>query len=91
MLVAVALILDVTVSVVFPEIDPEVAVITEEPATTPVARPFATIVAADVVPDVQVTEVVMFRDVPSEYVPVAVNWFVKPAGMDGFAGVTAMD
>ena len=80
----------VTVSVVLPEILPAVAVVSDEPTPTPVARPLATTVATEVVPEVHVTEEVMFRDVPSEYVPVAVNCFVNPAGVDGLAGVTAM-
>ena len=44
---------------------PEVAVMTDEPAPMLVARPLAT-VATEVVPEVQVTEEVMFCDVPSE-------------------------
>ena len=44
----------VTVSIVLPETLPDVAVMTDEPAPTPVARPLATTVAAEVVPDVQV-------------------------------------
>ncbi len=43
------------------------------------------------VPEVQVTELVMFAVLESLYVPVAVNCCVEPAGIDGFAGVTAMD
>ena len=63
----------VTVNVVLPETLPRVAVMTDEPIPTPVARPLATTVATEVVPEVQVTVVVMFSEVPSEYVPVAVN------------------
>jgi hypothetical protein len=81
----------VTVSVVLPETLPEVAVMSDEPTPVPVARPLGTIVAAEVVPEVQVTNDVMSRDVPSENVPVAVNCLVRPAGIDGFAGVTAID
>lgn len=63
----------VTVSVVFPETLPKVALMTDDPAPTAVARPLAATMASEVVPEVQVTEEVMSCDVPSEYVPVAVN------------------
>jgi len=46
---------------------------TDEPTPTPLASPPDTTVATEVVPELQVTEAVMFCDVPSEYVPVAVN------------------
>lgn len=39
---------------------PKVAVMTDEPAPIPLARPLATTVATEVVPEVQVTEDVMF-------------------------------
>lgn len=76
-----------TVCVVLPEMLPEVALMTAEPAATPLARPPAATVATEVtgnvtgeiVADDQVTEDVMSCDVPSEYVPVAINCFVKPA------------
>ena len=51
------------------------------PAATPVARPLLLTVAADVVDEVQVTCVVIFWVVWSEYVPVAVNCWVTPAAM----------
>ena len=44
-----------TVSVVEPEMVPEVAVITELPAATPVAMPVVAIVATVVVAELQVT------------------------------------
>ena len=56
----------VTVSVVFADVLPMVAVITDEPAATPVARPLALIVATRVSPDDQVTNAVMSSEVPSE-------------------------
>ncbi len=56
----------VTVSVVFSETLAKVAVITEEPAVTLVARPLAAIVATEVVSEVQVTADVMSLEVPSE-------------------------
>ena len=61
------------------------------PADTPVANPLALIVATAVLDDVQVTWLVIFCVLPSEYVPVAVNCCVAPAVMVGFAGVTAIE
>jgi hypothetical protein len=62
-----------TVSVVLSEMLPDVAVMTDEPTLMLLIRPLAETVATDVVPEDQVTEVVMLSDVPSEYAPVAVN------------------
>lgn len=50
----------VTVAVVFAKMLPDVAVITDEPLATPVRRPPEETVATKVVPEVQVTEEVMF-------------------------------
>ena len=66
----------VTVNVVVPDFAPEVAVKTEVPAATPVARPDELTVATDFVPEVQVTDAVISFVVVSEYVPVAVNCVV---------------
>jgi hypothetical protein len=82
---------DVTVREVPPETPPDAAVIVVEPAAAAVATPSATIVATPVFDDVQVTEVVRSCAVPSEYVPVALNCWLVPATMLGFAGVTAME
>ena len=82
---------EVTVRVVLPEILPEVAVMVAVPAATAVARPLLLTVATDVLDEVQVTCVVISWVVPSEYVPVAVNCWVVPAGMLGLAGVTDME
>ena len=49
----------VTVSLVFPLIEPKVAVIVEDPVATPVASPSEVMVATEVVPLVQVTWEVM--------------------------------
>ena len=57
---------DVTVSVVFPEIVPDVAVIVEIPKATPVARPLVLTVAAAVEPEIQDTNALTSYDVPSE-------------------------
>jgi hypothetical protein len=80
-----------TARTVEPVTEPEVAWIVEEPTPTPLARPAVEIVAMLVVRDDQVTEFVMICEEPSLYVPVAVNWSVKPLATVGFAGVTAMD
>jgi hypothetical protein len=52
---------------VLPEIAPNVAVIVEVPAASPVATPLVLMIdATHVEPDVQVTFAVMSDDVPSE-------------------------
>ena len=80
-----------TVSTVDPDTAPEVAVIVLVPTATAVAKPTAVIVAVAVVPELQVTWLVRFCVLLSEYVPVAVNCCVNPFATDGFAGVTAID
>jgi len=80
-----------TVSVVLPVTPPEFAEIVVVPAATVVARPPAAMVAAAVLDDVQVTVAVRFCVEPSEYVPVAVNCWVRPGRTLGLAGVTAME
>jgi hypothetical protein len=81
----------VTVSKVDPEIDDDVAVIVEVPTPAPLASPDALIVAMVLVPDDHVTVEVRFCVVPSLNVPVAVNCWVAPLVIEGFAGVTAID
>ena len=81
----------VTVSVVFPDTLPDVAVMADAPVATPVARPPGFTVATVILPDDQETDKVISREVPSEYMPVAVNCLVRSLGMLGSAGVTAMD
>ncbi len=56
----------VTVSVVFADTPVNVAVMTEEPGATLVARPLAAIVATEGMPEVQFTEIVTSWVVPSE-------------------------
>jgi len=82
---------DVTVKVVEPEIAPDVAFIKEVPAATPVAKPPAVMVAVAGVAELHVTLAVRFCVVLLLNVPVAVNCCVRPAAIEGFAGVTAMD
>src|SRR5277367_5122416 len=81
----------VTVNVVEPTIDDDVAVIVELPTPAPVAKPPAVIVAVAVFAELHVALVVRFCVVPSLNVPVAVNCCVAPFVIDGFAGVTAID
>jgi len=55
----------VIVSVALPDIEPDVAVMTDAPAETPVARPLEFTVATDGVPDAQDTDAEISREVPS--------------------------
>jgi hypothetical protein len=87
----------VTVSVVEPETpDPAaVALIAVDPTASAVATPaepdaFETL-AIEELDDAHVTEAVRSWVEPSVYVPVAVNWRVRPIGSDGATGVTAIE
>ncbi len=77
----------VTVKVVFSEILPEIAVMVAVPAATALARPLLLTFATDVSDELQSTSLVISWRVPSEYVPVAANCSVLPAGTLGLAGV----
>jgi hypothetical protein len=68
-----------------------VAVIGVLPAVSPVARPVLSTLAT--LPAVEVHVAALLRScvLLSVKVPVAVNCFVRPAAIDGFAGVTAID
>jgi hypothetical protein len=81
----------VTVSVVEPAMEDDVAVIVEVPTVVPVARPAAVMVAAAVFDELHVALAVRFCVVPSLKVPVAVNCCVAPFTTEGFVGVTAID
>jgi hypothetical protein len=81
----------VTVSNVEPLMDDDVAVMVEVPTPAPVARPAVLIVAIEVVAELQVTLDVRFCVEPSLNVPVAVNCWVAPLVIEGFAGVTTID
>src|SRR3954470_8121279 len=48
-------------------------------------------VATLVVDELQIREFVRLCVLPSLYVPMAANCWVSPAGMEGLAGVTAID
>jgi hypothetical protein len=78
---------EVTVSVVVPEILPEVAVMLVAPAVTAVARPLLLTVATEVLDELQLTCEVKSWLVPSENVPVAANCPVLCRGVLGLAGV----
>ena len=82
---------EVTVRVLFPEINPEAAVMVVVPAATVVTRPLLLTVATDGFDEVQMTCVVISKLVPPEYPPKAVNSWVTPMGMLGLAGVTDME
>jgi hypothetical protein len=79
-----------TVIVVEPE-TPSVAEIMLVPADNADARPEPLMVATAVLEEAQVTAPVKFCVEPSVYVPVAVNCWVVVAGVEGFAGVTAIE
>jgi hypothetical protein len=81
----------VTVSRVFPEIVPDVAVIVVEPAATPVANPPLLMVATPVFDEFHATDAVRSCVLLFEYVPVAINCCVLPVAIVGFTGVTAME
>jgi hypothetical protein len=81
----------VTVSVVEPLIDPNVAWIVVLPCAILLASPALLIVATDVNTEAHVTEPLRSCVVLLEYVPVAVNCWVFPNPTDGLAGVTEID
>lgn len=85
----------VTVRGVEPEMPPDSAMIVVVPVPTEVALPLlpATLlmVATDGTDELQVADVVRSCVVLSEKVPVALNGWVVPRAMLGFAGVTAME
>ncbi len=80
-----------TVKVVVVVTAPTVARIVLLPTARLEARPLAVIVAAAVLLEVQEAEAVRSCVLLSEKVPVAVNCCVTPTGMEGLAGVMAMD
>jgi len=79
-----------TVKVALPRILPEAAAMVAVPGATVVASPLPLMVATDVFEEPQETCVVISWLVPSEFVPVAVNCWVTPAGMFAVEGVTEM-
>jgi hypothetical protein len=81
----------VTVTVVLPMILPEVAVMVTVPAAMLATRPGLFSLATNISDVCQITCEVISRLVPSEYVPVAVNCWLRPTGMLGLTGATAME
>jgi len=67
------------------------AVMVAVPVATPVAKPVESIVATPVSLLAHVTSAVMSADVPSEYVPVAVNAWVEPTATLCKVGSTTME
>jgi len=85
---------DVTVKVVVAETFPNAAVMAVDPVTRDVAKPTAPALLTEATlesDEVQATDVVRSCTESSEYVPAAVNCWVLPSGILGFAGVIAMD
>ena len=82
---------EVTVRIILPDINPEVAVMVAGPCAMAVARPLPLTVTEEVLDELQMTWVVISKLVPSEYAPEAANCWVIPAGMLGLAGVTDME
>jgi len=80
-----------TVKVAEPLVFPEVALIVVVPWAMLVARPALLMVATAVPLEFQVTEFVRSCVLLSLNVPVAVNCWVFPAAITGFAGFTAME
>src|SRR5580658_4656407 len=82
----------VTFRIAVPVIVPELAVIMDVPAATPVASPPGLlIVAVAGVPELQVTREVITTVLPLLYVPVATYCCVPPTAMLAVAGVTAIE
>jgi hypothetical protein len=71
----------------FETIDPDPAVIVVEPVPQPLARPIASIVATVDNEEAQFTEVVTFCVEPSVKVPLAVNCWLVPSGIEALTGV----
>ena len=63
----------------------------EVPIAVAVASPAVLMVATVGVNEIQVTELVRFCVLVSLNVPVAVNCWVRPLGIEGLTGVTARD
>ena len=83
-----------TVSVVDPLTDPNVAVIVVFPNPVLVAKPVLLIVATPVFVELQLTDAVRNCVLPSLYVPMAVSCCVSPSVFDkivGLAGVSCSD
>jgi len=82
---------EVTVSRIEPLTEPKVAVIVVDPTDALEARPVLLIGATVPLEVVQVAVLVRSEVEPSEYVPVAVNCWVVPKGMEGLVGATVIE
>jgi hypothetical protein len=80
-----------TVNVAEPATEDEAAVIVVEPVATPVLKPALFTVAIVGEDEVHVAEAVRSWVVPSLYVPVALNCWVRPTTTDAETGVTAIE
>jgi hypothetical protein len=82
----------VTVKVIEFDVTPlKLAVITDVPVLTAVTRPVALIVATPGVAEFHTAVEVRFCVVESLYVPVAVNWSVRPLAIEELGAVIAID
>jgi hypothetical protein len=81
----------VTVSTVDPLMEPKVAVMVADPTAALEASPELLTGATVPLEVVQVAVLVRFEVEPSEYVPVAVNCWVVPKGIEGSVGATAIE
>jgi len=81
----------VTVTDVEPVTEPNVAVMVEEPAATPLTKPAALTVAFAIVEEDQVTRSVTSQVLASLFVPVASSCCVVFTGTVGLLGVTAIE
>lgn len=77
--------------VVFDETVPIVAVIVELPVPELSAAPFASTIATPTSEDVQLTWFVSVSVLPSLKFPTALNCWLVPRAIEGFAGVRVMD
>ena len=80
-----------TVRIAEPPMLPELAVMMAVPATKLEARPVPFTLAIGGADELHVTELVRFSTLPSVYVPVAVNEWVRPAATLAGLGETAID
>ena len=81
----------VTLTVVEPTIEPEVAVTPAFPWLTLLTKPWLSTVAMPVCAESHLADVVKSSVLPSLYVPVALSCFVVPKAKDGFEGVIAIE
>jgi hypothetical protein len=81
----------VTASAADPVTDPELAEMVALPVDMPVAKPDPATVATAVADELQLTEFVRSRELPSLNTPLAVNCWVVPAAIDVEPGRTLIE